>query len=280
MTEGLTVRVARPVRSGARTPCNVACAATANTTRPVSARRFPPPVSTVSRVMQPRASTAPIPKRRPPATSRRTGREAAWNRCASNAIQPAATVACVPISATASACAQTPRAEARSATGPTSARRRQNRVRNASAPKTSPSARPNQTDAARGPISRPRERERVSNMATASARGFDGQHLGREGMAQRSRKERTFRHGQKTGEAIGAYLVSSQDLVRMSRQSRFRTYLQGHRHVGRHGPFHVARTAQRGPTAPGIGPKWLPRRGCRMLPPSPTSRKKTNEADP
>jgi hypothetical protein len=35
----------------------------AKTTSPVNARRLPPPVSTVSRVMQPRASTAPTPKR-------------------------------------------------------------------------------------------------------------------------------------------------------------------------------------------------------------------------
>jgi hypothetical protein len=72
-TDGDTVTEARPCGAGANTPCNVACAAIAKTRSPVSARRFPPPVSTVSRVMQPRASTAPTPKRSPPATIRRTG---------------------------------------------------------------------------------------------------------------------------------------------------------------------------------------------------------------
>jgi hypothetical protein len=64
-------------------------------------------------------------------------------------------------------------------------------------------------------------------MATASARGFDGQHLGREGMAcNAAAKNARSAMGQKTGEAIGAYLVFIKIWSDMSRQSRFRTYFK------------------------------------------------------
>ncbi len=68
------------VRTGASTPFSVAWATTAKTTSTSAARRLPDPVSTVSRETQPRVSTMPAPKSRPPATMARTGRSAAMKR--------------------------------------------------------------------------------------------------------------------------------------------------------------------------------------------------------
>ena len=105
-----TVTDPSATRSGANTPFSVAWATTAKTSTTNAARRFPPPVSTVSREMQPRVRTMPAPKSNPPMAIARNGTSDAIKRCASKLIQPAATAACVPITASASAVSQTPSA--------------------------------------------------------------------------------------------------------------------------------------------------------------------------
>ena len=146
----------RAVRTGAKMPFSVAWATTAKTSSTVSARRLPAPASTVRRETQPRVSTMPIPKSRPPMTMPATGKSAAMKRCAEKSTKPSSTAPCVPSRATASAASQTPRAAPRSAAvSPATARRRQKRVSCASTPNSAPRPRPKRTLAVRGSISRP-----------------------------------------------------------------------------------------------------------------------------